>query len=275
MARRTLSHLRDPAVGLIGPVTNRAGNEAQVPVDYRTYEGFASFAQRRGRDHRGLRFEIRVPTMFCAAMTRDVFERVGPLDEDFGLGLFEDDDYAMRVCAAGYGTACAEDVFLHHFGQATIGKLAVSGQYGRLFHENRQRWERKWAMAWEPYGRRPVPEYRRLVEEIRSLACKCLPERATVLVAGKGDDDLTDLDGRRAWHFPGDDGGAYAGHHPADGREAIERLEAQCARGARFLLLTRATLWWLDHYLEFRRHLESRYRVHARRDGVCLIYQLD
>ena len=56
----------------------------------------------------------------------------------------------MRVRAAGFRVACAEDVFVHHFGQASIGRLAQSGQYGALFHANRQRWEEKWQTPWTP-----------------------------------------------------------------------------------------------------------------------------
>ena len=88
--------------------------------------------------------------MFCVAMRRDLWERVGPLDEQFEFGMFEDEDYAMRVQAAGYRVDCAEDSFVHHFGQASLGKLAATDEYGPLFHANRKRWEEKWGRPWEP-----------------------------------------------------------------------------------------------------------------------------
>ncbi len=99
-------------------------------------------------------------------------EAIGPLDERFEIGLFEDDDYAMRVRQAGYRVVCAEDVFVHHFGQASIGRLGPTGQYGAVFHANRARWEEKWGVAWQPYERREKPAYRDLVGRIRQLVSR-------------------------------------------------------------------------------------------------------
>jgi MoxR-like ATPase len=43
-----------------------------------------------------------------------VLDRVGPLDERYERGFFEDEDYALRVRQAGYRVAVARDVFVHH-----------------------------------------------------------------------------------------------------------------------------------------------------------------
>ena len=44
-------------------------------------------------------------------------------------------------------------------------------------------------------------------------------------MVSRGDDDLVDLVGRRASHFPQARDGEYAGHHPADSDAAVDHLE--------------------------------------------------
>jgi GT2 family glycosyltransferase len=271
---RLMRRLDDPAIGLAGPVTNRTGNEAQIEAPYHTYEEFLDFAQDVSADAKAVLFDIRMLAMFCVAMRRGVYERVGPLDEQYGVGLFEDDDYGMRVRAAGYRVVCAEDVFVHHFGQASLGKLAATGEYGTLFHANRRRWEEKWRVPWEPYKRRPNQSYQQLTLRIQEMVQATLPAGATVLVVSNGDDELLRLDRIRAWHFPQTQEGVYSGCHPADSAEAIARLEALRAKGAEFVLFPKTALWWLDHYREFKEYLESHYVPVARQEGTCLIFAL-
>jgi len=267
-------HLDDTEVGLVGPVTNRIGNEAQVPASYRTIGEFMAFAQTHMREHHGERFDIRMLALFCAAMTRAVFQRVGPLDEQFVVGMLEDEDYAIRMRAAGYRVVCAEDVFVHHFSQATFGELIPSGEYHRVHAANRHRLEEKWQRPWQPNDRRPSASYQELVERVREVACASIPVGGTVLVVSKGDDELLRLDGRRAWHFPRDATGVYAGYHPADSAEAVHHLEQQRAAGAEYLLIPHTAFWWLEHYAGFREHLESSCHLVAEHTGTCLIYAL-
>jgi GT2 family glycosyltransferase len=271
---RLLRRLEDPAIGLVGPVTNRAGNEAQIEVPYSTYGEFLQFADGHSQAHHGKHFDIRMLAMFCVALRRDLYERVGSLDERFGLGLFEDDDYAMRVRKGGYRVVCAEDAFVHHFGQASLGWLAGAGKYGELFHANRRLWEEKWQTTWHPYGRRATAGYVALVERIRAAVDRAVPVAATVIVVSKGDDELLNLHGRPAWHFPQASDGGYAGHHLADSAEAIAQLEVLRDRGGSFLLIPSTAMWWLDYYGEFRRHLEGRYRQVLRQEDACVIFAL-
>jgi GT2 family glycosyltransferase len=120
----------------------------------------------------------------------------------------------------------------------------------------------------------PERRYRRLRERIREVVRQQVPPGATVLVISKGDGALLDLPGRRGWHFPRAERGAYAGHHPGSSLEAITHLEALRARGGGYLLIPATARWWLDHYTGFRRHLESRYRRLAGTGDPCWVYAL-
>lgn len=153
---RLLRHLDDPQVGLIGPVTNFVGNEAKISVPYKTWQQMELFSHEHCWANDLLISDIHMLAMFCVAIRRETFQKIGPLDERFGVGMFEDDDYSVRIKQAGYRTVCAADVFVHHFGQAAFGKLIKSGTYDRLFEENRRQYEAKWKTVWQPHQNVPL-----------------------------------------------------------------------------------------------------------------------
>ncbi|CAI8888301.1 hypothetical protein EMIT0P74_30133 [Pseudomonas sp. IT-P74] len=75
--------------------------------------------------------------------TRKVYESVGPLDEAFGRGFFEDDDYCRRVEQSGLRVLCAEDVFIHHQLSTSFNKLK-SADHQALFEQNKAINDAKW-----------------------------------------------------------------------------------------------------------------------------------
>ena len=157
---RLVSHLRDHGIGMIGPVTNSTGNEACIAVDYATTDGITTdgierFARAYTAAHEGVMFDITMLAMYCVAMRRAVVDEIGPLDERFGVGMFEDDDYAARMRLAGYRVVCAEDVFVHHFGKSSFAQMADE-DYRRLFESNRRLFEQKWHQPWVPHKGREV-----------------------------------------------------------------------------------------------------------------------
>ncbi len=270
-----LAHLRDPAVGLVGPVTNRIGNEAEIETSYRTWGEFLELADRRAREQAGEWLEVRTPAMFCLAMRRQAYLRIGPLDERYEVGLLEDDDYAERAREAGYQLRCAEDVLVHHFGEASFGRLVAGGDYARILEANQRRYAEKWGKPWEPYGRRANPRYEREALQLREAVSAAIPAGATILVISRGDDALLELEGRRALHFPQDPDGGWAGHHPADSEEAIGHLESLRDDGAEYLVVPPTYRWWLSYYEGLRRHLDARYEEVLADEGAGTIYRLE
>jgi GT2 family glycosyltransferase len=148
---KMLAHMQsDSAIGLVGPVTNSTGNEARICVSYKTPAEMEVFAANLSREKAGISFDIRMLAFFCVMIRKDLYEALGGLDERFGVGMFEDDDIAIRVHAAGFRVICVEDVLIHHFQGMSFGKMETT-QYTQLFEENRRKYEEKWGKPWQPY----------------------------------------------------------------------------------------------------------------------------
>ena len=121
-------------------------------MDYQNMDEMAVQARdytiRRGRS----RLAVANLGFFCVALSREVIDQVGLLDEDFKVGFFEDDDYCRRVTRAGFHIAIAEDVFIHHHLSASFGALEQE-QRDAIFASNKKVYEDKWG-AWEPHQKR-------------------------------------------------------------------------------------------------------------------------
>ena len=124
----------DAHAGLVGPVTNSCGNEAQLGTPYADLDAMATFAADYTGAHAGERAEL--------------WHSVGGLDEAYGRGLFEDDDLAMAVRARGHKLLLVRDVFVHHYGGAAFNRLPPR-EYLRLFWQNRRYFENKWHTTWQ------------------------------------------------------------------------------------------------------------------------------
>jgi GT2 family glycosyltransferase/2-polyprenyl-3-methyl-5-hydroxy-6-metoxy-1,4-benzoquinol methylase len=138
----------DPAVGLVGPVSNCVSGPQQVPVSYDDLSAIDGFAWNWGKQHHRERMEIDRLVGFCLLIRRETFQAIGGLDERFGIGNFEDDDYCVRARVAGYQTMVAVDSFVHHFGHRSF--LASDLDFGALLAENQRKFTEKWAAPSPP-----------------------------------------------------------------------------------------------------------------------------
>ncbi|MDE2422942.1 MAG: glycosyltransferase [Betaproteobacteria bacterium] len=160
-------------VGLVGPVTNSAGNEQRIEISGLNESNFEQHIAPYLERQRGRWFTTERLGFYCVAMKRVVMERVGLLDERFGLGMFEDDDYCIRVRNAGYALAVTEDCFVYHKGSVSFGKLSVDS-YRELFMKNRALFTRlhgtQWSFAdialryWEKFNA-DLSSYRHNIDE--------------------------------------------------------------------------------------------------------------
>ena len=114
---------RDERLGMVGPVTNAAGNEQCIytktcNMEDKIQEGLLYASSGGSETLSAYRLDF-----LCVAIPARVCRLVGCLDEDFGRGYYEDLDYSLRVKAAGYRLGVAEDTFVYHRGSSSFGKI--------------------------------------------------------------------------------------------------------------------------------------------------------
>ena len=114
-----------------------------------------------------------------------------------------------------------------------------------------------------------------LIAQIREAVQSSVPSGATLIVATKGDPELTRFPERTGWHFPQDSDGTYAGYYPEDSATAIEHLEGLRRKGGDFLLFPANALWWLGHYKGLRHYLDETARLIFHESGKCAIFSLN
>jgi GT2 family glycosyltransferase/tetratricopeptide (TPR) repeat protein len=133
---------RRPEIGLVGPCSNYVSGTQQVPAGYEELADLDGFAWDWGKAHDDIIEDTDRLVGFCLLVRRAVIDRIGGLDERFGTGCFEDDDYCLRALRAGFRAVVAQDVFVHHFGGRTF--IGSKVDFASLMHRNEQLFREKW-----------------------------------------------------------------------------------------------------------------------------------
>ncbi len=141
-----------PEAGLVGPMSNFvSGPQLISDVPYKNMEQMHQFAKQLAEKNSGQTAESFRLVGFCLMARRAVVDRIGGLDERFGSGNFEDDDFCVRAAIAGFKSLIAKDVFIHHVGGQTFQALNID--YKRSLERNWEIFRSKWNIpAAVPYG---------------------------------------------------------------------------------------------------------------------------
>lgn len=82
---------------------------------------------------------------FCAfVMPRTTYEKIGPFDENFKVGGYEDTDYIYRLKKEGLKYGVSGAAFIHHFGSRTLGDFKLQGD--KHVGGNRDYFINKWSV---------------------------------------------------------------------------------------------------------------------------------
>lgn len=137
-------HNNSPDVGITGPMTNNISGPQKVEaVGYTSIDSLGDYAKTFRERNRYRRIPIRRVVGFCMLFKRELVDKIGLLDESFGSGNFEDDDYCLRAALEGYRNMIAGDVFIHHYGN--ISFIGNRIDYGSAMGKNKDIFSKKWS----------------------------------------------------------------------------------------------------------------------------------
>lgn len=153
---------RIPALGISAPRSNIiAGDQVVLDAAYKNLDQMHEYAAYRHARYRGQGYMTDRAIGLCLCIDRRVIEEIGGIDERFGVGNFEDDDFCMRARGAGYRIHVCDDVFIHHFGSKTFAANKIDWQ--ATMRENWSKFAQKWELPREQTGGgyQPLPVIRR------------------------------------------------------------------------------------------------------------------
>lgn len=134
-------------VGIVGPVTDKGGCTQELSALKRIAPVFR--ARTAGVDFGTLPHEKRAQALrelldghrlsvnrylafFCAMMSRKALDKLGGLDESFGVGFGDDNDMCQRARDHGFGLVVALDVYVHHAHRSTFRAKYSHSQIGKM-----------------------------------------------------------------------------------------------------------------------------------------------
>jgi GT2 family glycosyltransferase len=130
---------------LLGPVTNAAGNEQQIFTTGATQAAIMEEGKDWCAHSCGIHYPSERLDFFCVAIRKEVYENLGGLDEQFGLGYYEDTAFSVKAKRAGKQMMVTEDIFVYHQGGKSFSGLERQWRK-RIMRENRKK-------LFEKYGR--------------------------------------------------------------------------------------------------------------------------
>jgi GT2 family glycosyltransferase len=130
---------RSAQYGLAGPSTSYTHTAQQLTelLAKRVEQDIESVTRIAAVVRERFRGQYRVlPQLggFCLFVRRALIERIGYLDERFGLGCGEEDDFAYRAIRAGFTPLWVQESYVHHFGHCSFTE--------ELGERSKELWER-------------------------------------------------------------------------------------------------------------------------------------
>ncbi|MCK4463565.1 MAG: glycosyltransferase [Candidatus Omnitrophica bacterium] len=123
---------KHPDTGLLNPLCNgHIGQNLSVN----------EYARMVSSSNKGKYMEMNQCQGFSMLIKREIIDKIGYLDERFGIGGFDDTDYSMRVHRAGYKSVCVYSSYVYHREHVSFNKM---GERKKIQSNSEKAYFRKW-----------------------------------------------------------------------------------------------------------------------------------
>jgi radical SAM superfamily enzyme YgiQ (UPF0313 family) len=146
----------NPEIGIIGPLTGYAEvgpdshhslmlHDKLLPPDASTW-GVQRCNEELEKAYPGRTYNTDFVAFLCAVIRRDVISRVGLLDTNYDMGMWDDLDYNLDTRKLGYKTVLALDTCIYHRGRSTFNLIEKKEKFNvnALLKKNRVYLDSKW-----------------------------------------------------------------------------------------------------------------------------------
>ena len=191
---KLMNHMeKDKKIGLISPLSNNAAN-----LSLEIFEGFSYMKMDALLESKfqGKIFDACTVVGNCLMITKECVEKVGKLDESYGLGYGEETDYQFLAMSKGFTAKVAIDTYVYHKAEASFGN---SPEKQKRIDKNRglffSRWGDEYEATMQKYSKNDPMEYvkSQITEEDKKISLDTLFYLPGILQSAGGTHVVVDL----------------------------------------------------------------------------------
>jgi GT2 family glycosyltransferase len=127
-------------------ITNNCGNKLKQFIDFQDITDLMIKSEKLQFSKMYNKFEIDRIAFFCPIIRKNLFYKVGMLDERYGRGGWEDDDILekFKLLTHGAKNFYTYGSFIYHMESASLGSMYFTQ------NNNKDKFEQKWKKSWIP-----------------------------------------------------------------------------------------------------------------------------
>ena len=177
----------DPKIGIVGPLASpgygwqsirhvgdyyhKLSELSEVEYNKKLWTDYAQYISRK--NDRTYEYVYDMVAFFSVMIKKNVVDTIGFLDEQYGMGFYDDNDYCQSALRAGFEIALACDVLIKHEHSKTFKKKFSKKEFENkkklLQKRNKQLFEKKFQ-----YGKYNIHPYK--INDNRLLQIRLLHE---------------------------------------------------------------------------------------------------